>query len=599
MRAEGDSPDLTLLGAYLRRERRPLAALVSVLVVAMLLPVAGPVLLGGVVDAALEGRPLRALVGGAAAFLVVMLTADALQLVITWWSVKLAWRVGNRLRLDLARHALGLDLTWHGSHSPGLLIERIDGDVEAIVKFSSTAVLNLLGNGILLVGTLVVSLVIEWRAGLLIAGVAALSVLLMQRLRRAAVPAYDAEREAQAALYGDLEERLGGLEDLRANGAAAYAVHRLQTVSSTWWHRARRASLLGDGAYALAATTFTLGSVATLALTIWLHLRGQLSLGSVLALFRFSQMVRQPLEAVAEQISEFQRAVAGSRRAARLLATDPVLVDGPGATLPDGPLDIDFAGVGFAYPDEPDRPVLDGVDLHIAAGTVVGVVGRTGSGKTSLGRLLLRFWDVTEGALLLGGVDVRQTTQAHLRQRVGVVTQEVQILRASVRDNLTLLGAVPADDAGLRHVLSEVGLGPWLDALPEGLDHLLEGDTELSAGQAQLLAFARILLTDPGMVVLDEATSRLDPETEALVTAATERVLRGRTVVIIAHRLETLDRADEVLVIDGGRVAEHGRREVLLADPDSRFAMLRRRALDAAARGHGRGAGADLAEELR
>lgn len=606
MRASAKGSDLALLGGYLRPERRPLAALTAVLVVAMLLPVAGPVLLGQVIDAALAGGALGTLVAGAVGFLAVTLTADAMQLAITFWSVKLAWRIGNRLRLDLARHALGLDLTWHGSHSPGLLIERIDGDVEAIVRFSSTAVLNLFGNAILLAGTLVVAVWIEWRAGLLIGTVAVLAVLLMRRLRKLAVPAYEAEREVTAELYGDLEERLGGLEDLRANGAAAYTVHRLRATSSRWWHRARHASLLGDGAYATAAAAFTLGSVATLALALWLNVRGQLSLGSVLALFRFSQMVRQPLEAVAEQITEFQRAVAGSRRAARLLSTSPALVDGPGATLPEGPLDITFERVSFAYPDEPDRPVLDHVDLHVPAGTVVGVVGRTGSGKTSLGRLLLRFWDVTGGSLKLGGVDLRQTTQAHLRTRVGVVTQEVQILRATLRDNLTLLGAVTAEDRALRAALVEVGLGAWLAGLPAGLDSVLEGDTELSAGQAQLLAFARILLTDPGLVVLDEATSRLDPVTEALVTAATERVLRGRTVVIIAHRLATLDRADQVMVVEGGRIAEHGRREDLLADPDSRFAMLRRRALDVAARGHGGEAGSkagtaddDLAEELR
>lgn len=598
MHSPGERSDVALLAAYLRPERRPLAALVSVLVVAMLLPVAGPVILGQVVDAALEGRPITALLVLAATFLLVTLTADAMQLVITFWSVKLAWRIGNRLRLDLARHALGLDLTWHGSHSPGLLIERIDGDVEAIVRFSSTAVLNLFGNAILLVGTLVVAVWIEWRAGLLIGGVALLSVLLMQRLRRLAVPSYDAEREVQAELYGDLEERLGGLEDLRANGAAAYTVHRLRQSSSRWWHRARHASLRGDGAYALAAATFTAGSVATLALAIGLHLGDQLSLGAVLALFRFSQMVRQPLEAVAEQITEFQRAVAGSRRAARLLATNPVLVDGPGELLPTGPLSVDFDEVRFAYPDEPERPVLDGLDLHIPAGTVVGVVGRTGSGKTSLGRLLLRFWDVTGGTLRLGGVDVRQATQEHLRTRVGVVTQEVQILRATLRDNLTLLGAVPAEDDAMHMALTEIGLGPWVEGLPHGLDTALQGDTELSAGQAQLLAFARILLTDPGLVVLDEATSRLDPHTEQLITAATERVLRGRTVVIIAHRLETLDRADQILVVEAGRIAEHGRRENLLDDPDSRFAMLRRRALDTAARGRG-SAEDDLAEELR
>lgn len=575
MQSPPEASDTRLLTAYLRPERRALAALTAVLVVAMLLPVAGPVLLGGIIDDALAGRGTRVLIAGAVAFLGVTLAADALQLVVTYASVRLAWRIGNRLRLDLARHALGLDLTWHGSHSPGLLIERIDGDVEAIVRFSSTAVLNLLGNAVLLTGTLVVAVAIEWRAGLLITAVTAVAVLVLRRVRKAAVPVYDAEREVQADLYGDLEERLGGLEDLRANGAADYVVHRLQGASSRWWHVARRASLLGEGAYALAAATFTLGAVATLAFAISLHLRGQLSLGAVLALFRFAQMVRQPLEAVAEQITEFQRAVAGSRRAARLLATTPKLVDGPGVPLPSGPLAVDFDGVSFAYPDDPDQLVLDGLDLRLSPGTSLGVIGRTGSGKTSLGRLVLRFWDVTSGSVRLGGIDVRQATQAELRRRVGVVTQEVQILRASLRDNLTLLEAVDAADERLWAVLAEVGLEAWAAELQDGLNTSLDGDAELSAGEAQLVAFARILLTDPGLVVLDEATSRLDPDTELLVTRATERVLEGRTVIVIAHRMETLDRVDEVLVMAHGRIVEHGRRRTLLDDPDSHYRALR------------------------
>ncbi len=587
MHTAAEDADTALLTAYLRPEGRALVPLVALLLVAMLLPVAGPVLLGRVVDGALAGRDTASLLAMTAAFLAVTLTGDALQLLVTARAVRLAWRVGNRLRLDLCRHALSLDLTWHGGHSPGQLIERIDGDVEAIVTFSSTAVLNLLGNAILLIGTLAVAVVIEWRAGLLITFVALLAVLVMRVLRRAAVPLYDAEREVQAGLYGDLEERLGGLEDLRANGGGDHAVHRLQTASARWWSIARRASLRGEGAYALAAATFTVGSVATLGLAIWLHLRGQLSLGETLALFRFSQMVRNPLEVAAEQLTELQRAVAGTRRAARLLSTEPLLRDGRGDVLPPGPLAVDLDGVGFAYPDEPDRPVLTDVDLHLAPGTVLGVVGRTGSGKTSLGRLLLRFWDVSSGSLRLGGVDVRDTTQVHLRHRVAVVTQEVQILRATLRDNLTLLGTVQVDDEDLRRALGDVGLGRWLDSLPAGLDTPLDGGTTLSAGQAQLLALARILLTDPGLVVLDEATSRLDPATEELVSRATATALAGRTVMVIAHRLETLDRVDEVLMVHDGRVVEHGRRETLLADPLSRYARLRA------------DAGATIAEELR
>lgn len=564
--------DFGHLARRLAPERRGLVALSLLLVVAMGLPLAGPVLIGRFVDAALAGDPTSVLLGYAGLFLATALAGDGLQLLVTWLSVRLAWRVGNRLRSDLCQRALALDLTWHGNHSPGQLIERIDGDVDALTRFSSTAVLQLAGNALMVVGTVVVATVIDWRAGLLIVGASTVAVAVLVGCRRLAVPLWDDEREVQAQLYGDIEERLGGLEDLRANGAGGWAVHRLHRHSASWWTTARRASLRGDGAMAGASLAFAAGSVLTLALGVWLNRRGELSVGSVLALFRFSQLIGQPLWQVSEQLSELQKAVAGTRRAARLIGTEPTLVDGAGPGLSGGPLAVEVDGVTFGYGT--GYPVLEGIDLHVPAGASLGVVGRTGSGKTTLGRLLLRLWDTEEGSIRLGGVDVRDTVAADLRRRVAVVTQEVQLFRATLRENLTLFGALDAGDDALTSALDDVGLESWWWGLPDGLDTELAGEGDLSAGQAQLLAFARVLLADPGLVVLDEASSRLDPATEDRLAAATERVLSGRTAVVIAHRLSTVDRVDDVLVLDHGRVVEHGPRDALAADPGSHFASL-------------------------
>lgn len=565
-------PDVGLLTAYLRPERPRLLVLAVVLVVAMLAPVAGPVLFGNAIDAALRGEPTSGLVTLAIVYLLVTVGADVLQVIVAWQSVDLAWRVGNRLRSALARHVLGLDLEWHSRHSAGLLIERIDGDVESIVNFSSTAVLHLLGNALLIAGVVVVSLVIDPWAGLLIIVSTAVALGLMLRLRSLAVPAHEAEREIQSQLYGDLEDRLGGLEDLRANGAGSYAVHRLQHHSSRWWHAARRSAFLSDGSYTFAAAAFTLGSVLTLALGVWLHRNAALSIGSLLALFRFSQLIRQPIERIAEQMREFQRAVAGARRAASLLAVSSAIPDGRGDPLPLGALDVRLDHVSFAYKDDTD--VLVDLDLHLAAGARLGVVGRTGSGKSTLGRLLARLWDVSDGSVRLAGVDIRDASLAELRQRVAVVSQDVELLRASLRENLTFLGTVAADEDELLAALRDVGLDGWANGLPQGLDTLLDDRAGLSAGQAQLLAFARVLLSKPGLVILDEATSRLDPDTELRLSLAAERALAGRTVVIIAHRLATLDAVDEILVLERGRVLEHGPRAALADDPMSHFARL-------------------------
>ena len=568
-----------LLSSALRPERRTTTAVLGVLLVAVVLRLAMPVLLGRFVDQAVSGRSLDTVTAVAAAYVLAALAAEGLQLAVTWGAVNLSWRAGNRLREQLARHALALEMRWHARHSPGQLIERIDGDVEALVIFFAQVLINVVGSVVLVAGMLAVGFVVDWRSGLVLLASAAASMAVMLRLRAAAVPAREAEREANAVLYGDLEERLGGLEDLRANGAGAFAVHKLHLHSAAAWRTGRRAALLGDGAHALAAMVQGLGSAAVLAVGIVLHRRGAVSVGAVVTLFRYAEMLRQPLERIAEQLKEFQKAVAGARRAADLLATAPAVGDGslgPEA-LSDGPLAVDLDRVTFAY--EPGEPaVLEGVDLHFGPGVHVGVVGRTGSGKTTIGRLLLRFWDVDGGAVRIGGVDVRDLRVDVLRRRVAVVTQDVELFRASLRDNLTLFGARPATDDELLTALHRVDLGRWLAAQPAGLDTEVSGGNGLSAGEAQLLALARAFLADPGVVVLDEASSRLDPATEARVAAATDSLLRGRTAVVIAHRLATLDRVDALVVVDRGRVVEQGNRDALAADPASRFSALLRRA---------------------
>jgi ABC-type multidrug transport system fused ATPase/permease subunit len=575
------SPAARLLRTTLRPERGRLTRVLGVLFTAMGLRLLTPWLLGSFVDAARTGRPLRALTNIAAAYVAAALVAEALQLLVVRGSVGIAWRAGNRLRERLAARALRLDLAWHGRHSPGQLIERIDGDVDALVRFFANAVVSFAGNGVLVLGMLAISFTVDWRVGLLLLGSAAAGGVLMVRLRIKAIDAREAEREANAILYGDLEERLGGLEDLRANGAGEYAVHRLHQNSARSWRAARHASLRGDGAYAAAAMAFGAGSTATLALTIWLYTRGSISLGAVLALFRYSQMLGEPLQNIAEQLKELHKALAGSRRAALLLATEPGVADGPLGpdALPPGALSVEVDGVTFGYaPDAP--PALRDVHLRLAPGTHLGVVGRTGSGKTTFGRLLLRFYDVDAGAVRVGGVDVRDLATSALRDRVAVVTQDVELFRASVRDNLTVLGARPATDDELRGVLSRVGLDDWLAALPDGLDTELGTGGRASAGEAQLIAFARALRVDPDLVVLDEASSRLDPATERRVRAATGDLLAGRTAVVVAHQLSTLDRVDEIAVLERGVVVEHGRRDELAARPDSAFAGLLRVAHD-------------------
>jgi ABC-type multidrug transport system fused ATPase/permease subunit len=263
-------------------------------------------------------------------------------------------------------------------------------------------------------------------------------------------------------------------------------------------------------------------------------------------------------------------------RVFELIAIEPTVVDEGTTSPPPGPLSVTCTRVGFAYQE--DQPILHDVDAAVAGGRSVGVVGRTGSGKTTFSRLLLRLVETTDGTVALGGVPIAEIPLAELRRRVALVPQEVELFEGTIRDNVTLFDSAPSD-ADVERALRHVGLDALVDA---GVDRPLgAGGAGLSAGQAQLLALARVWLRDPDLVVLDEATARVDPETEARLEAAVAQLTAGRTTLIIAHRLSTLRLVDEVIVFDHGRIVEHDDRAVLAGDDGSRFRRLLALALEA------------------
>jgi ATP-binding cassette, subfamily B, bacterial len=318
---------------------------------------------------------------------------------------------------------------------------------------------------------------------------------------------------------------------------------------------------------------FALAMAVGLGVGAYLFQRGDMTLGGVYLIFSYAQLLARPIEEISRQMSELQQAGASLARIQALRAERSQIADGAQA-LPGGPLSIEFDHVGFGYPD--GDPLLYDISFKLQPGEVLGLLGRTGSGKTTLTRLLFRLYDPTHGAIRLGDTDLRTARLDEVRQKVGIVTQDIQLFHAPVRDNLTFFDCTVPDDRILA-VLEELGLWDWYQSLPDGLDtKLAAAGSGLSAGQAQLLAFARVFLKDPAVVVLDEASSRLDPATEQRLERAIDRLLQGRTVIIIAHRLATVQRAGRILILQGGRVLEQGPREALAADPHSRFAELLR-----------------------
>jgi ATP-binding cassette, subfamily B, bacterial len=600
-----------LLVTYLGAQPGRVLLLAGLVLLSIALQLANPQIIRYFLDSLQQGSQLRTLLGVAALFMGITIVQQIALLAATYVGEIVGWTATNALRVDLARHCLRLDLSFHKAHTPGELIERVDGDVNELANFFSSMILTLVGNGLLLVGVVILIWRESWQIGVGITLIALLSVLIINHLRKRIVPRWEALRAADAELFGFLEERLNGTEDIQSSGAKGYMLRGLDRLLARRWRAAQHALHLDAWIIPTPIWVFALAYAVAHLVTGRLFLEGSLTIGTVYVIFYYIGLVEGPLWQTIEVVDQLQRASAALNRIVKLRQVQPTLHDGDGVTLPTGPLSVTFDQVSFHYQDaaplsaplgdSPQREskaeveaedkegeervqevVIHDLSFHLEPGAILGLLGRTGSGKSTLSKLLFRFYDPTAGSIRLGTpeamYDLRQARRSDLQGRIGMVTQDVQLFHATVRDNLTLFDQHIPDERILR-VLDEVGLSTWLHSLPEGLESQLSGsDSNLSAGEAQLLAFARVFLADPGVVILDEASSRLDPATEQRIEAALNRLLTGEhgvcTCIIIAHRLATVQRADTILILEDGRILEYGARVALAADSDSRFAHL-------------------------
>lgn len=565
----------TLFWRYLRPQIGHVSLLALLVVGSIGLQLINPQLVRRFLDGAERGRSLDELLQTGALFMGLAVLAQVLRVAGAYVGENVAWRATNALRADLTYHCLNLDMGFHKRNKPGELIERVDGDVNELTTFFSQLVVELGSNLLLAAGVVVLLLLLDWRVGLTILAIAVLAAVGLQIANRYVVPRWQAVRQIESDLFGFLEEWLNGTEEIQTNRASTYVMGRLYELLRKRWRAMQSAQRMNMTVMAL---PIVVPSVAYVAAYLWgdsLFRGGALTVGSVYLIFYYIDVAKGPLWGIQRQVQDLQRAAASINRIAALFAEQPQLAPHGENSLAAGPLRVAFEDVWFYYDDDPHTPILQNIGLDLAPGRVLGLLGRTGSGKTTMTRLLLRFYDPSRGLICLEGNGQKLQALADvslksLRERVGVVTQEVQLFHATVRDNLTLFDSDVPDERILA-ALEELGLTSWLKGLPQGLDTRLEAGDNLSAGEAQLLALGRVFLADVGLVILDEASSRLDPATEYLLEQALDRLLENRTAIVIAHRLSTVRRADEILILEQGCILEHGERQKLASDPESLF----------------------------
>lgn len=568
---------LALLTSYLKPQRIRVVLLAVLLLSSIGLQLLDPQILRYFIDTAIAGGSLNTLATAALIFLGIALAQQLGAVLAAYISENIGWTATNALRVDLVAHCLRLDLSFHKTRQPGELIERIDGDVMALANFFSRFVVGVFGNLLLLVGVLALLFREDWRVGATIAIFAFLALYSLMRLRARAVPHWMAMREMSAKFFGFLGEHLAATEDIRANGATEYVMRRLYEFFRQWLPIWQKAFLAALSLNVSNRVILGIGTAVVFVLGAYLWGAGAITLGTVYLIFYYTGLLQQPLSQLRNEMQYLQAASASIGRVQELFHTSSKIREGHGAPIPAGALAVRFDHVSFRYED--GEEVLHNIDFQIAPGRVLGLLGRTGSGKTTLARLLLRLYDVTVGGICLGNVPIHAAHLSELRKHVGMVTQEVQLFQANVRDNLTFFDRAISDGEILQ-VLRELELWTWYQSLPQGLETELEAGGGLSVGEAQLLAFARVFLKSPGLVILDEASAHLDSNTEQLIERAVSQLLRGRTGIIIAHRLTTLQRADEIMILENGRIEEYGARVELMNDPASRFSRLLRVGMD-------------------
>ena len=575
------------LAALLRPDSRRWVGLGLSVALASGLSLAGPLVVRRIIDMAADGAAAEQLTSLALLYLALAIATQLITVVVSWFATVTAWHTTNQIRLQLAGHVLGLDHEFHRRHTPGELIQRVDGDVTSVSDFLGRVVPRVVGAAAMVVGMVAVLAVVDWRLAIGALAYVVLSAGLIVRGRHRAVGEASDEMGAYAQLYGGIEERLTAAEDLRANGAGSHAMWRFIEESAGAMHSSVRRESAFLRLWWAVQGSVAVGSSVSLVAGALLVSNGSISLGTAFLMFQYVLLLERPLEDVVQQLETVQKANGAMVRVIDLLAERPTIIDA-GTTCPAaGPLAIDFDAVSFGYSSSGHPPadtgtsdddrVLHQISLSIGAGRSVGIVGRTGSGKTTLSRLIVRLVEATHGQVRLGGVAIADIPMVELRRRVALIPQEVELFSGTVRDNVTLFDPDPTDQqvAGALH---RVGLS----ALVTGGIHreLGAGGAGLSAGEAQLLALARVWLREPDLVVLDEATARIDPATEVQLETAIAELMRGRTTIVIAHRLSTLRHVDEIVVLDHGIVVEHGTREALAADTSGRFHQLLALALE-------------------
>jgi ATP-binding cassette subfamily B protein len=568
-----DKDQLAFMYRYVKDQRLKLTGLLFLIGISMYLQLYNPLYIRSFIDMAHSGEEQSVLAGTAIMFLLLSLLRQMLEITIQYMTSDTAWEATNRLRRDVAQRCLSYDLSFHSSHSPGEMMERIDGDIGKLNNFLSAFALKALSSYLLVIGVLIALWRILPLVGLAASCSVVLGLIVLNKLSRYGSGTIRHYLGEAARYIGFMDERIAGREDIRAFKAqrhvmsAFYAILRgLYRVRKQTGFRIATVHNAGDVVQALIVVT-VLGTMGLL------YLRdGALSLGTMFLVYFYMTLILVPLKNMAAEVSDLQHVHAAWQRICELLHYETKVENTGTCELAGDSWSVRFDEVSFGY--DAGTKVLNRISLEIPAGKTVGIIGRTGSGKSTLVKLLYRLCDAQEGAIFVNGVNSKHVQLGSLRAGIAVVSQNVELFEGTLRNNITMFKE-QIGDVQIWDALDRLSLSEWVRSQPSGLDRSIERDgRNLSSGEAQLIAFARVFLKRPAIVIMDEATSKIDPLTEKLIERSVVRLMKPCTAIVIAHKLSAIRQTDYMMVLRNGEVVEFGETARLAGKTESVYAAI-------------------------
>jgi ATP-binding cassette subfamily B protein len=558
-----DAALMRRLMGYLRPYWPSVLLAFAAIVSASILQLAHPYLMKVAIDRYIATGDVAGMDRIALLFLAILLASFALEFVQTYVLQHTGQRIMFDLRAQIYRHFQRLDVAYYDRNPVGRLMTRVTTDVDALNDLFTSGVVSVFGDIVTLAGIMIVLLAMDWRMALVAFSVLPLIVLITQWFRRHVRDSYRTVRALIARINAFLQENITGMATVQLFGREARNLGQFREING----RHRDANIDSIFYYAVFYPAVEIVGALATALIIWWGgawvLAGTLTLGSLVAFIQYSQRFFRPISDMSEKFNLLQSAMAASERIFTLLDTPVAVVSPASPTRTAWRGHVVFEHVWFAYDGE--HHVLRDVSFEVRPGERVGIVGATGAGKSTIINLLLRYYDVGRGRILVDGVDIREIELGELRRRFSLVLQDVHVFSGTIGGNVRL-GNPEIDDRQVRRALEAVHADRFVDALPQGAaTPVAERGATLSTGQKQLLSFARALAFDPRILVLDEATSSIDTETELLIRDALHVLMAGRTTIAIAHRLSTIQDMDTILVLHKGQLRESGSHQELLA----------------------------------